>query len=131
MNSNKRIKMTSSASVHIRQLDSDDIVLTKAMLTTFGEAFNEMGTYTLSQPSNDFLRKLLDCDYFIALAALKNGSVVGGIAAYELKKFEKERSEIRYGCCGCAPTGRHSDGVDSRIKENCGFTWGLCYLCAG
>ena len=33
-------------------------------------------------------------DYFIALAALKNGDVVGGIAAYELKKFEQERGEI-------------------------------------
>jgi aminoglycoside 3-N-acetyltransferase I len=37
---------------------------------------------------------LLSSDYFIALAALKNGSVVGGLAAYELKKFEQERSEI-------------------------------------
>jgi aminoglycoside 3-N-acetyltransferase I len=31
---------------------------------------------------------------FIGLVALKAGEVVGGIAAYELKKFEQERSEI-------------------------------------
>jgi aminoglycoside 3-N-acetyltransferase I len=37
---------------------------------------------------------LLSSDYFIALAALKNGAVVGGLAAYELQKFEQERSEI-------------------------------------
>jgi aminoglycoside 3-N-acetyltransferase I len=30
----------------------------------------------------------------MALAALKSGEVVGGIAAYELRKFEQERSEI-------------------------------------
>ncbi len=30
----------------------------------------------------------------IALAALKHGEVVGGLAAYELQKFEQERSEI-------------------------------------
>jgi aminoglycoside 3-N-acetyltransferase I len=37
---------------------------------------------------------LLSSDYFIALAALKNGAVVGGLTAYELQKFEQERSEI-------------------------------------
>ena len=31
---------------------------------------------------------------FIAIAALKSGIVVGGIAAYELRKFEQERSEV-------------------------------------
>ena len=37
---------------------------------------------------------MLSSDYFIALAALKNGAVVGGLTAYELQKFEQERSEI-------------------------------------
>lgn len=37
---------------------------------------------------------MLASDRFIALAALKNNAVVGGIAAYELQKFEQERSEI-------------------------------------
>ena len=36
----------------------------------------------------------LGSDYFIALAALEAGRVVGGLAAYELKKFEQQRSEI-------------------------------------
>jgi aminoglycoside 3-N-acetyltransferase I len=31
---------------------------------------------------------------FIALAALKDGTVVGGLAGYDLKKFKQERSEI-------------------------------------
>nr|WP_277883972.1 GNAT family N-acetyltransferase [Nostoc sp. FACHB-888] len=44
--------------------------------------------------SADYLRQLLDSDYFIALAALKEGEVVGGLTAYKLKKFEQERSEI-------------------------------------
>ena len=37
---------------------------------------------------------MLGSDSFIALAASKGGEVVGGIAAYELKKFEQPRSEI-------------------------------------
>ena len=63
-------------------------------LKTFGKAFKDMDTYTANPPSEDYLRRLLDGDSFIPLTALKNGEVVGGIAAYELKKFEQERSEI-------------------------------------
>jgi aminoglycoside 3-N-acetyltransferase I len=33
-------------------------------------------------------------DDFIALAAVRNEAVIGGLAAYELRKFEQERSEI-------------------------------------
>lgn len=78
----------------IRRLVPDDINLLEAMLTTFGEAFNEMDTYTGHQPSSEYLRRLLGGESFIALVALKDAEVVGGIAAYELKKFEQERSEI-------------------------------------
>lgn len=38
-------------------------------------------------------QKLLGNDSFIALAALKSGPLVGGLAACKLIKFEKERSE--------------------------------------
>lgn len=64
------------------------------MLTTFGDAFDEVETYSSSRPSAAYLRRLLGSDTFIALAALKGDGVVGGIAAYELRKFEQERSEI-------------------------------------
>lgn len=78
----------------LRQLDQEDLGLMDELLDTFGEAFNEEATYTGNRPSGDYMRRLLGCDYFIALVALKNNEVVGGIAAYELKKFEQERSEI-------------------------------------
>ncbi len=86
--------MPFAANVSIHQLTRDDQALMKALLATFGEAFDEVETYTGNQPSAGYLHRLLGSDYFIALAALKNGEVVGGIAAYELKKFEQERSEI-------------------------------------
>ena len=84
----------SSAPFTIRRLAPDDIVLMEAMLTTFGEAFNEAETYSGARPSSAYLRRLLASDSFIALAALKGAEVVGGLAAYELHKFEQERSEI-------------------------------------
>jgi aminoglycoside 3-N-acetyltransferase I len=78
----------------IRQLASEDIPLMEALLTVFGEAFGEADTYGASRPGGTYLQRLLGSEHFIALVAIMNNSVVGGIAAYELPKFEQERSEI-------------------------------------
>jgi len=66
----------------------------KALLATFGEVFEEAETYCGNQPGTAYLQRLLGSDNFIAIAASKNGEVVGGLTAYELKKPEQERSEI-------------------------------------
>src|SRR5215475_3638305 len=78
----------------VRHLTTDDVPAMEALSTMFGEAFNDMETYTEHRPSASYVRRLLGSESFIALAAFKNGEVVGGIAAYELRKFEQERSEI-------------------------------------
>ncbi len=78
----------------ITRLGPDDGVLMDAMLTLFGEAFGEADTYGEARPGEAYRRRLLGSDHFIALAAVRDGAVVGGIAAYELVKFERERSEI-------------------------------------
>lgn len=77
-----------------RQLTSADIDLMQALSALFGEAFDEVDTYTAKQPTADYLRRLMAGDSFIALVALKDNKVVGGLAAYELRKFEQARSEI-------------------------------------
>ena len=64
------------------------------MLTVFGEAFGEVDTYGADRPGDAYLRRLLGRQDFIALAAVKDGAVVGGLGAYVLDKFEQERSEI-------------------------------------
>lgn len=81
-------------SLTIRHLSADDVGLMEALSTTFGEAFNDVATYTGKRPSAAYLWRLLGGDCFIALAALKDRHVVGGLAAYELRKFEQARSEI-------------------------------------
>ena len=78
----------------IRVLRSDDVVLMEGMSAMFGQAFNEPETYGGARPSEAYLRRLLGSDSFIGIAALQGGEVVGGLAAYELRKFEQERSEI-------------------------------------
>ena len=81
-------------SLDIRHLSADDVPLMEALLTLFGEVFEEVETYSGKRPSGTYLQNLLNGDCFIALAALKQNEVVGGLAAYELKKFEQARSEI-------------------------------------
>ena len=78
----------------VQRLTPDDVALMEGLLTVFGEAFNEVDTYSGKRPPADYLKRLLAGDSFIALAASKNNQVVGGLAAYELKKFEQPRSEI-------------------------------------
>jgi aminoglycoside 3-N-acetyltransferase I len=81
-------------SLSVRQITPNDVALMEALLATFGDAFDDVDTYTKNPPNAGYLRRLLGSDYFIALAASKNDEVVGGIAAYELRKFEQQRSEI-------------------------------------
>ncbi len=86
-------------SLIVRQLTSDDLEWMDGVLTLFGEVFDEVETYSSNRPSPEYLRRLLGGEYFIALAAIREGEVIGAIAAYELKKFEQERSEIiRWRC---------------------------------
>ena len=78
----------------IRQLGVDYVATMRAMLRMFGRAFEDVPTYCDEQPSDAYLQRLLARDSFIALAAIGDGGVIGGLAAYVLDKFEQERSEI-------------------------------------
>ena len=78
----------------IRALGPDETPLMRRMLRMFGEAFGDMEAYSSKPPTDAYLRGLLASPHFIALAAVKSDDVVGGLAAYELIKFEQQRSEI-------------------------------------
>ncbi len=86
--------MTKPDSIIIRQLAPGDTALFRALLAMFGRAFEEPSTYTGAQPRTAYVKALLGGDQFIALVAMEGDAVVGGLAAYDLKKFEQERSEI-------------------------------------
>lgn len=59
----------------------------------FSEVFAEEG-YHGPPASHDHLARLLSDPKFIALAAYEGEEMVGALAAYELVKFEADRSEI-------------------------------------
>ena len=66
----------------------------RALNRLFGRAFNDAENYFSHPPSHGYLERLLAKDHVIARAALIDESVVGGLIAYELEKFEQERREI-------------------------------------
>jgi Acetyltransferases len=79
---------------NVQQISADELPLMHSLLDCFGEAFDEGDTYGDRRPDDNYLRNLLNERTFIALVAVENAQVIGGLAAYELKKFEQPRSEI-------------------------------------
>lgn len=77
-----------------KMLTGTDVPLVKHLLRVFGEAFEEPDTYQSAVPSQGYLQALLGKPHFIALVALDGDTVVGGLVAYELQKFEQERKEL-------------------------------------
>jgi aminoglycoside 3-N-acetyltransferase I len=86
--------MVTPAGYTYRQLTCADVSLLKELLRVFGEAFGELDTYQHFVPSDDYLTRLLSKQHFIAVVAVRGEEVVGGLAAYELDKFEQDRREI-------------------------------------
>jgi aminoglycoside 3-N-acetyltransferase I len=78
----------------IHRLRPDDVGVMRALMRVFGDAFADPETYGSKPPSESYLQRLLGDQKFVALVALEDGDAIGGLAAYELVKFEQERSEF-------------------------------------
>lgn len=76
------------------QLGAQDIARFRQLMTVFADAFDDAPAYQDAPPSEAYLQRLLAKSTVIALAAEVEGAVVGGLVAYVLEKFERERSEI-------------------------------------
>lgn len=77
----------------IQRIGPGDLDLMSSMLALFGDAFDEPDTYSSARPGKIYTERLLSGDMFVALVAAQKGKVIGALAAYELPKFEQERSE--------------------------------------
>lgn len=105
-----------SRSVSVLVLGSGDVALLRAVLSTFGKAFDD-AAYFAAQPTGAYLERLLGNDTFIALAAVKGDEVIGGLAAYCLPKFEQERSEIYIYDLAVAKPNRRQGVATALIRE--------------
>lgn len=71
-----------------------DLAMLRRLNMVFAKAFEDAESYQSVVPSDEYLLSLIAREDFIPLAAIVDGKVVGGLAAYVLTKFEQERSEI-------------------------------------
>ena len=83
-----------SQSVTLRRLTSSDVPLLRKLNALFGEAFGDPNTYGMEPPSDAYVKGLLAKEHVIVLVAISGEDVVGGLAAYELDKFERMRREV-------------------------------------
>lgn len=83
-------------------------------MRVFGDAFGDPHTYTGQPPSDTYVGTLLAKPHVIVLAAFDGEDVVGGLAAYELEKFEQERREIYLYDLAVAATHRRR-GIARRL----------------
>jgi aminoglycoside 3-N-acetyltransferase I len=104
-------------SYRFKQLDQHDLPSMKGLLRMFGNAFNEVDTYQSRVPSDAYMQNLLRAPHFIALAALDVDEVVGGLVAYQLDKFEQERSEIYVYDLAVAEAHRRRGVATTLIRE--------------
>lgn len=86
--------MTRLEPYEIRVLGQGDAQAMRRMLECFSEAFEDPDTYSAAQPDDDYLDALLADRCFFAIAAVCADGVIGGLAGYELRKFEQARSEL-------------------------------------
>jgi aminoglycoside 3-N-acetyltransferase I len=100
-----------------QQLSAADVPLLKSLLKVFGEAFNDVVTYQDGVPSDAYLQALLAKPHFIALVAMHGDQVVGGLAAYELEQFERERREIYIYDLAVAEEHRRKGLATNLIKQ--------------
>lgn len=80
--------------IEIKKIESDEHSLMEGMLDVFAEAFEDPESYSSKRPTPEYMAKLLKSESFVGLVAVQEGQVIGALAAYELMKFEQERSEF-------------------------------------
>lgn len=109
--------MAADTDIVLRALGPSDLAAMRGLLRMFGRAFDDMATYTQAQPDDAYLAGLLARDTFIAVAAFEDNTVVGGLAAYVLPKFEQARSEVYLYDLAVAETHRRRGIATALIAE--------------
>ena len=106
----------SNPAISVKLLGLPHLAEMRGLLAMFGQAFEDVPTYTSHQPDDGYLKTLLTSDTFVALAALEGDAVVGGLAAYVLPKFEQARSEMYIYDLAVAETHRRQ-GIATALIE--------------
>ena len=80
--------------VDVRCLGPSDVTNMRRLIAIFSDAFDDPDSYLDRPPSDGYIKEFLErSDAFSIVAEVAN-SIVGGLVAYVLTKFEQERAEI-------------------------------------
>lgn len=85
--------MNVASSTKIERLKQHDVAGLRELNQLFGRAFHDAGSYGSNRPSDAYLNDFLAKEQHIVLVALREKTVIGGLVAYVLDKFEMARRE--------------------------------------
>ena len=80
--------------ISVERLGPRQLAAMRDALRVFAVAFDEEDNFFSAPPSDSYLDRLLSDPRFVVLAARVEGVVAGARSAYELVKYEQERSEF-------------------------------------
>ena len=103
----------------VQRVAPGDDALFARMLDLFAEVFGDRTSYCGKRPGPAYVDRLLANPGFIALVALDREEVLGALAAYELPKFEQERSEFYIYDLAVAATHRRRGIATELIAATC------------
>jgi aminoglycoside 3-N-acetyltransferase I len=78
----------------VERLGSGQVPAMRDALRVFADAFDEQENFFAAPPSDEYLQRLLSDPRFVLIVARIDEEVVGALSAYELVKYERERSEF-------------------------------------
>jgi aminoglycoside 3-N-acetyltransferase I len=94
MPSSRPLTTHDGRSIEVRLLAAGDLAPYRGLQRLFAEAFEDAASYLSRPPTDAYVHRWLASTSHVALVALADGAVVGGLAAYVLEKFEQERNEV-------------------------------------
>ena len=100
----------------IKRLRAGDADMFGSLLDLFGQVFDDIEAYGNARPGPAYRMQILSRDEVVMLVATEGKNVVGGLVAYELLKFERERSEFYIYDLAVAPEHRRR-GIATQLIE--------------
>lgn len=104
--------MKENHNILLSTLGKNDTAILKELIQLFHEVFETSPTVATDQ----HLQRLLSTSGFIAIVAMKDGKVLGGLTAYELAGYYSEKSEL-YIYDIAVQTAWHNQGIGKSLIE--------------
>jgi aminoglycoside 3-N-acetyltransferase I len=103
--------------IEVVRLSAVDVPLMRGLNALFAEAFEDPEHYAANPPDDSYFESQLSQPHVIALVAVEQENVVGGLVAYVLPKLEQARSEIYIYDLAVAETHRRQGIATALIAE--------------